>query len=306
MVGGRRSVFAAVTLLAVCAVFAVLGIRSAELSTPEPAHPGDAATIPDTPVRIAYGASPDTFGDLYLPERSHGRLPVVVLIHGGGWQQRWTLGQFDQQSRALAAHGVAVWNIEYRRVGGAGGWPTTLDDVDAAVSALETEVQPKVGGVLDLQRVHVAGHSAGGQLAAWVTGHRQPLGQPVPGHTGIRIRSATLMAAPLDLTQAVRNRDGYVPTLLGGTPEEVPHRYRYASPIEHLPAEVEVTALHGAGDRVVDPEQSRRYVDAVKRAGGIAEARVLPGVGHGDFADPNSAAWATAQRTILGYSAAAD
>jgi hypothetical protein len=26
----------------------------------------------------------------------------------------------------LAARGVAVWNIEYRRVNGAGGWPTTL------------------------------------------------------------------------------------------------------------------------------------------------------------------------------------
>ncbi|GAA3153842.1 hypothetical protein GCM10020255_033980 [Rhodococcus baikonurensis] len=43
------------------------------------------------PVRIAYSAAADTFGDLYLPAGSEDDLPVVVLIHGGGWAQKSNL-----------------------------------------------------------------------------------------------------------------------------------------------------------------------------------------------------------------------
>ncbi|MFJ2668220.1 alpha/beta hydrolase [Nocardia fluminea] len=293
--GGKRRLAG----LGVVAVFILaLGYRATELSVPAETTAAQADAIPQSPMRISYGNSPETFGDLYLPPASHTRLPVVVLIHGGGWAQNRTLAQFDAHARALADDGVAVWNIEYRRVNGGGGWPVTLTDVDDAVDALANIVAPRLGDLLDLQRVHLAGHSAGGHLAAWTAGSAVPQRHPT-----LRIRSLTLMAAVLDLDLAVtEGRDAFVPKLLGGTPAEVPGRYRNASPIHHLPAnDTRVTALHGDNDRVVAPIQSHRYVEAVTRAGGIADVQILTGTGHGEFADAESSAWKTARDTIIGY-----
>ncbi|MFD4440082.1 alpha/beta hydrolase family protein [Nocardia sp. NPDC058519] len=295
--GGKRRFVA----LVVVALFTLcLGYRAAVLSEPAETIAVETAAIPPTPMRITYGNSPETFGDLYLPPTSNTRLPVVVLIHGGGWAQNRTLAQFDAHARALAGEGVAVWNIEYRRVNGGGGWPVTLTDVAAAVDALAEIVAPRLGNLLDLQRLHLAGHSAGGHLAAWAAGHRSA--EP-PRHPAVRIRSLTLMAAVLDVELAVtEGGDQFVPQLLGGTPAQVPGRYRDASPIHHLPpSDTRITALHGENDRVVAPLQSHRYVDVVTRAGGIAEVQILRGTGHGEFADAASAAWDTARRAIISY-----
>ena len=62
---------------------------------------------------------------------------------------------------------MAAWNIEYRRVGSGGGWPTTFTDVAAAIDLLPEAVQKAAAGRLDLDRVVFLGHSAGGHLATW-------------------------------------------------------------------------------------------------------------------------------------------
>ncbi|MGY2126593.1 hypothetical protein ACW9HJ_34565 [Nocardia gipuzkoensis] len=117
-----------------------------------------------------------------------------------------------------------------------------LTDVNDAVTALATHVQPSVGNLLDLQRVHLAGYSAGGHLAAWVAGRRAVGSGKASQRPEIHLRSVTLMAAVLDLEFAVTNgRDGFVRKLLGGSPSEVPDRYDFASPIAHLPTGLRVT-----------------------------------------------------------------
>ncbi|MFE9577240.1 alpha/beta hydrolase family protein [Nocardia sp. NPDC006044] len=282
------------TLLAVVAV--IVGNTATEPVFTAAVTLDTAPAVPGVPLRIAYGSSPDMFGDLYLPTAAAAPYPVVVLIHGGGWSQNRTLDHVGPLAASLAEAGVAVWNIEYRRVNGAGGWPITLTDADDAVRSLATVVNLRSGNRLDLRRVHLAGHSAGGQLAAWVAGRQSTEARA----TAVRIRSVTLMAAVLDLEFAVNNgRDGFVRKLLGGRPDDVPDRYRMASPIAHLPVGVRISALHGDRDTVVAPAQSRRYVAAAQRAGETADLRILDGTGHGEFADANSTAWAAARETIL-------
>ena len=66
---------------------------------------------------------------------------------------------------ALRTEGIATWNIEYRRLGEPGsGWPGTYLDVGQAIDHVR-----KIAGQhhLDLNRVVVVGHSAGGHLAMW-------------------------------------------------------------------------------------------------------------------------------------------
>lgn len=250
-------------------------------------------------VKVEYGDHPDNYGILHLPE-GEGPYPVVVMVHGGGWLEDHDLGYFEPLAASLAESGVAVWNIEYRRVTGEGGWPATLADADDATEAVATVVQQAAGGRLDLGRVHLAGHSAGGHLAAWIAG-RHTLGPGAPGaQPRVRPRSATIMAGVFDLALAVRKgHDEFVGGLLGGAPSEQPARYAVGSPIRHLPVGLPVVAVHGAADTVVDPVQSRSYVRAAEAAGDPARLRLLEGVGHADFGDIDSTAWATARAIVL-------
>lgn len=154
--------------------------------------------------------------------------------------------------------------------------------------------------------------SAGGHLAAWISGRRAAASVKTAGAgREIRIRSVTLMSAVLDLEFAVTNgRDGFVRKLLGGSPSEVPDRYDFASPIAHLPTGLRVTAVHGDTDRVVALEQSRRYVSAATRTGNAADPacaarhrphrvhrRHLTGLGHRPNHDPRPRRVPTLSRT---------
>ena len=71
--------------------------------------------------RIAYGAGPLQFGELWLPAKGARARAAVLLIHGGCWQSDVAdLHIMDWAAADLAARGHPVWNIEYRGVDRAG------------------------------------------------------------------------------------------------------------------------------------------------------------------------------------------
>ena len=114
---------------------------------------------------ISYGSDDLQFGELRLPE-TPGPYPVIVFIHGGCWLNQFSLDHVSAVSRALANQGLAVWTPEYRRVGDAGGgWPGTFEDIARSVAALQGMA---LRHALDLSRLIVMGHSAGGHLALWL------------------------------------------------------------------------------------------------------------------------------------------
>lgn len=117
---------------------------------------------------LRYGAHPSQVAELFVPQGQE-RVPVCVGVHGGFWRQRYGSDQFVPIALDLASHGVATLNLEYRRVGGGGGWPTTCHDVAAGVDALAA-VPEALAARLDLTRVVGLGHSAGGHLVGWLAG----------------------------------------------------------------------------------------------------------------------------------------
>jgi acetyl esterase/lipase len=103
--------------------------------------------------------------DLYLPELSVRKPPLVVFIHGGFW----TLSDDEYQigpavAEALLGHGVAVALVRYR-LAPANVHPAQAEDVAAAVAHL---VRSAGKHGYDAKRVYLAGHSAGAHLAALV------------------------------------------------------------------------------------------------------------------------------------------
>lgn len=240
-----------------------------------------------TPTRLDYGTDPAQFGELTLPSVGEVR-GTVVVIHGGFWRSRHGLELGRPLAATLAAAGFAAWNIEYRRVGTGGGWPTTFDDVAAAVDLLAGQ------DWLDPDRVVALGHSAGGHLAAWLAA-RPGLPSGVPGaDPRVRLRGAVSQAGVLDLVDAARNGvgSGAVEDLMGAGP------YDLASPAERLPVGVPVVCVHGDADVNVPLRQSERYVAAAQAAGDPAELVVLPGVEHFAVIDPATDAWRACESGI--------
>lgn len=255
---------------------------------------GGGATIPRPAVDMPPPPDPrQNYGDLYLPAGAHRRdsLPLVVLIHGGGWTSRYSAATFDPLARALAVRGLAVFNIEYRRLGSGGGWPTTFTDVAAATDFVPT--LDRENPAIDVSSSVVVGHSAGAQLAVWV-GTRGRLRSLQVGSEPLWLPNRIVsLAGPLNMRLAAERGDSRVVRILGGTPAQVPGRYRTVDPIENIDPTMPVLVVHGTADTVVSPAQSTTYVDAVRRAGGRVALRLLPGQSHAALVTPGSAAFPT-------------
>lgn len=229
---------------------------------------------PSADRRIAYGPDPLHFGDLRMPAGA-GPHPVLIFIHGGFWRTRYGLGYAGHVCAALAQEGIATWNIEYRRVGDpGGGWPGTLGDVRRGTEFVREIARTHA---LDLNRVMVAGHSAGGHLALWIAA------QDV-----LPLRRAISLAGVTDLRRAFELNlgDGAAAQFLGGTPAEVEHRYRAASPIGLIPIRAPQLMIHGTEDEIVPIELSERFC----AASGNCDLLRLEGADHFDVIDPRSRA----------------
>jgi dipeptidyl aminopeptidase/acylaminoacyl peptidase len=198
----------------------------------------------------------------------------------------------DRLATDLAGRGWAAWNVEYRRTGflGGGGWPATFEDVASAVDHL---VHLAAEQPLDLARVSVLGHSAGGHLALWAAARPD---------SAVGIRRAISMAGISDLVRCHHSRvdAGAVAKLMGGPPEKVPERYGEASPFARLPLGVSQVLVHGEDDNVVPPEFSRDYIDAAVAAGDDARLVLVPGENHFACLDPTTKCWLAAVEALEG------
>ena len=235
---------------------------------------------PDPDGRLTYGADPNQFIDVRMPA-GKGPHPVVLFIHGGYWRAKYDLVHAGHLCAALTKAGTATWNIEYRRVGNSGGgWPGTFEDVRSAYHLLLSQT-----GAINLAKICVAGHSAGGQLAMCLAGHEKSV---------TRVFS---LAGVLDLRRGweMHLSNDAVAEFLGGSPAEVPEHYREASPAE-LPIPQAVQKLiHGTADDSAPYEIGKSYAEAKKKAGENVELTTLPGVDHFQIIDPRSAVWGKVQ-----------
>lgn len=238
-----------------------------------------------TPTILRYGPAASHFGHLRLPD-SAGPHPVVILIHGGFWREKFDLQRTEPIADRLCAAGLAAWNIEYRRMGQpGGGYPGTLDDVAAAAHYLATLPS------LDLTRVVAIGHSAGGHLALWLA----------TSGRGIPLRGAVSLGGVADLRRAweLGLSNTVVADFLAGSPAEVPGHYRAASPIEQLPCPVPTRLVHGQLDNIVPIEIAERFHTEALRTGNDCQLLRLPQAGHFEAIDPDSAEWPQVERTII-------
>jgi acetyl esterase/lipase len=218
---------------------------------------------------------------------------VVVLLHGGGWKDLWRRDIMEGLAVDLAEHGIASWNLDFRRIGpSGGGWPMTFDDVSAGVDALGNHAD-----VLDLDRIAIVGHSAGGPLALVQAARSRRAGTNEP-------RLVVSIAGVVDLVEASKRGlvggETIVHRLLGGSPAEVPERYREVSPRELLPLGVPQLLVQGLLDYIPDlVDLNRLYLGAARAAGDEIELVELADVDHLGPIDPRNPAWGAVRERLV-------
>ncbi|MEO8193234.1 MAG: alpha/beta hydrolase [Gemmatimonadales bacterium] len=259
--------------------------------------PGELQQLPskEPDKRIAYGTDSSQYGELRIPSGS-GPHPVAILVHGGCFKAAYaTLRDLTPMADALKDMGIATWTIEYRRLGQpGGGWPGTYLDVGRAVDHLRRIADQNA---LDLQRVVIVGHSAGGHLAMWAAARaRVPASSDLHVANPLAVRGVLNLAGPVDFTANIAEyeglcRDTVITTLLGGTPLSVPERYAQASPIKLLPSGIPQVVLIGEHEDFVPRPIAETYVRVGVQAGDSIRLIVIPRVGHFEIASPVATTW---------------
>lgn len=231
--------------------------------------------LPPPPVdrRLVYGKAPQHFIDVRMPS---AKPPVgaIMNIHGGFWRAAYDLTHAGHLCAAFSQVGYATFNVEYRRVGDAGGgWPASLEDVSRAYSYIQQQYS--------WDSLIVMGHSAGGQLALALAA-QEP-----------RVTQAVSLAGVLDLHRAydLHLSDDAVVDFLGGAPQQVPQRYQEASPT-CLNIAAHQLVITGDSDDVVPPSFSRGYSAQKQKVGEKLDFIEIPLAGHYDLIDPRTEAFA--------------
>jgi acetyl esterase/lipase len=259
-------------------------------SVPVWAHADEASKFPSN-VRVEQnvgylGGDRSEKSDLYLPQEipKGRRLPAVVIIHGGGWNDGVRNGKREINiGTTLAQNGYIGMSIDYLLSHGKYAvWPTNLYDCKNAVRWLRKNADRLQ---IDPDHIGVIGGSAGGHLAAMValTGPGDGL-EPSGPYPGIsdRVDCCVDMYGIADLTT-------YEPhaSMLGKTLAAAPDLYRAASPVSYIRSNSSpILILHGTADKTVSPNQSKLFAAALAKAGVPHDLVWIEGAPHSFTLEP--------------------
>lgn len=242
--------------------------------------------------------------DLYLhTDRTRPR-PLVVWVHGGGWnrgdaRQSGAFTDFPAVLAMLAARGYVVASVDYR-LSGEAGFPAPVQDVKAAIRFLRSN---SADYGIDPARVILWGGSAGGHLAALAAATCGVAAFDPPASTGRLPHSKAIAARPLPQSDCVQGaaiwygvfdlaangadggsalRGDGLAKALGCTGDACEAAERTASPIRYVShATPPMLLLHGTADGEVSPHQTEAMAAALHAAGAPVDSAMIAGADHG-------------------------
>jgi acetyl esterase/lipase len=225
--------------------------------------------------------------DLYLPEKAEGPLPLIIWVHGGGWQNGSKDGCPPLRA-GYVAQGYAVASINYRLSGHA-VFPAQIDDCKAAIRWLRAHAKEYS---LDPQRFGVWGSSAGGHLVALIgtSGDVKAFDVGANLDQSSRVQAVCDYYGPTDFTVFVTT-PGYEShatdaspeaKLIGGAVMQNKDKAARVNPITYVSkGDPPFLIVHGDKDPTVPINQSQLLFDALKQSEVSVHFHTIHGAGHG-------------------------
>lgn len=174
---------------------------------------------------------------IYRPKNSTASFPLVVMIHGGGWQSG-TPELLKTLAFSIAAQGFVVAVPAYR-LSTEAQYPAAINDLATALNWLTTH---KAQYNIDTSKLALIGSSAGGQMAALLAysqGQLKETNNPlIKANVLINIDGLSDFTTPIalryenDPSKKITSASAW----LGSRYEDNPQRWHNASPINYINA----------------------------------------------------------------------
>jgi acetyl esterase/lipase len=222
---------------------------------------------------VVYGDHLRQQVDVYTPDDAVGDAPLVVFIHGGGWQIG-NRSMVQAKPQHFKDQGYVFASAGYRLLPDA-PVESQAADIGAALRALRGQAE---SGGFDPDRIVLMGHSAGAHLAALVASDPQYAGDAFAAILGVVL----LDGAGYDVVEAAARPSMELPTLYKDVFGSDPARQKALSPITHVGGKdaAHWIALYVA-ERPGSKAQSEALAGALAKAGRDASAVAITGTDHG-------------------------
>lgn len=223
--------------------------------------------------------------DVYRSRETTGLVPVVMMIHGGGWMAS-NKDDYVLTAVPYLVMGFAVVNVEYR-LGKVSLAPAAVEDCQCALRWIGRHAKEYN---LDLEKVIITGPSAGGHLALTTGMIPASAGfasecayQNDLGNAGPKVAAIVNLFGITDVADLLQgpNLRSYAVSWLGSSPgrEDLARRI---SPLTYArPGIPPVLTIHGDADKVVPYSHAVRLHEALTQAGVRNQLLTIPGAGHG-------------------------
>lgn len=245
----------------------------------------------------AGNANPKQQVDVYLPKkrRTGQPLPVVALIHGGGWVNGDRIGYAAQAIQLARTGDYAAVTVGYRLTKEA-SWPAQVHDCKAAIRWIRAHARELN---LDADKIAVWGSSAGGHLSLLLGtsgGVKELEGDLGPNTTfSSRVQAVVNLCGPEDFSQALMFdkdsqpiwKDDAVSGLLGGDAKEKTAEAKAASPVTYVSSDdPPFITFHGTKDQRVAYRHAEAIHAALQKAGVTSLLVPITDGGHGSVGHP--------------------
>jgi acetyl esterase/lipase len=221
---------------------------------------------------------------VYLPARSRANGAAILIFPGGSYAGLTFEFEGTQQAQFLSDHGIAAFVVKYRI-------PSDERMIDKSIGPLQ-DAQQAIRFVrlhakawnLDPSRVGAMGFSAGGHVASTLATHFNKAYVDDPEHVSLRPDFLIVVYPVISMDAKIAHMDSRE-ALLGPHPSESQVRF-FSSELQVTRETPPTLILDAADDRLVDPENSVVFFEALRHAGVPVEARFFEKGQHGFFLMP--------------------
>ncbi len=221
--------------------------------------------LPPADASVVYDPARGLALDIYRPALAESRkAPVVVFFYGGGWKTG-SREQYRFVGQRLAERGILTIVADYRTYP-AVTFPGFVEDGARAVAWARRHAAEHSG---DPERVFVAGHSAGAQIAALIGSDPRYLAaeQMKPSD----LAGVIGLSGPYDFVVSASYRGVF----------DTPALWPRAQAINYVDGdEPPFLLVHGTADRVVEAKDSQEMADKLQKNGVQARLLWLREAGH--------------------------